>query len=209
MKYKRYFLISLLVALAVFALTSCGAKPTPDLSLISTEIAATVHADLTSTALMQPTATATLGITPTPLQLSPTATATQNIPAPATEAVTAPLAPTSTGDNAKFIADINIPDGTVVNSGEVFDKTWKFENTGTTTWTQAYTLRFLEGNLFGDDNNATYVYIPGNVAPGKTVEISVPFRAPAVAGSFNSLWKLYTPEGFAFGEFVTINIVVK
>ncbi|HNR02233.1 MAG TPA: NBR1-Ig-like domain-containing protein [Anaerolineaceae bacterium] len=208
MNYKEFTMRLLLIVMAALTIASCGADPTPDLSLISTEIASTIYTEMTSTAMAMPTATATPENTPTP-QPSPTATATQSLAAPTTAAVTAPLLPTTTGDNSKYIADMNIPDGTVVNTGDVFDKTWKFENTGTTTWTTAYTLRYVEGNLFGDDNNATYVFVPVAVAPGKSVEISVPFRAPEVAGSFNSLWKLYNADGIPFGEYVTINIIVK
>ncbi len=196
-----------IITLAVFMLSACAAQPTQDVSQLSTQIAAVIYTELTSTAMAMPTATPTLGVTPTPLALLPSPTATSAIPTP-TVAIAPPNPPNVSDDNAKFIGDINFPDGTVVEKGDVFEKTWKFENTGTTTWTEAYTLRFLEGNLFGDDS-ITFVYLPGNVAPGKTVEISVPFRAPQVAGSFNSLWKLYTPDGLPFGEYATINIVVK
>lgn len=207
MKKKHWIIHTLVIVTSLLLLSACAAKPTPDVAQLSTQIAATIQADLTSTAMAIPTATPTLGVTPTPLQLAPTATI--QVSPTSTTPVVLPQAPQTTiNDNSKFLSDVNFPDGTIVNEGDVFTKTWKFENTGTTTWTQAYTLRFLEGNLYGEDNT-TFVYVPSNVAPGKTVEVSVPIKAPAVAGSFNSLWKLFTPEGFPFGEYVTINIVVK
>jgi len=53
------------------------------------------------------------------------------------------------GDDANFIADISIPDGTTLQAGEQFTKTWRFQNTGKTTWTTEYAIQYLEGNLLG------------------------------------------------------------
>jgi len=101
-----------MIIITIFAvsLSACGAKAEVDANQKMTEIAATVQAQLTQTALHIPTAT----LTPEP----PTATFTIT-PAPPTSTIEG-MAPTETpiifstqptlanGDDAKFIADISI-----------------------------------------------------------------------------------------------------
>ena len=204
--------LSVVIIFGVILLTACGAKPTPDVTLLSTEIAATIFSELTATALAVPTATPTLGVTATPLQLMPTTTPTVNLTAAnlATPTIFSiqPIAPGSSADNSKWVADVNFPDGTVVGTGDSFVKTWRFQNTGTTTWTREFRIIYLEGNLLGK-NDETMFNLTAEVAPGKFAQISVPFTAPDEKGKYNSLWKLFNPEGQQFGEYATINIVVK
>ncbi len=204
--------LSVAIIFTVFLLTACGAKPTPDVTLLSTEIAATIFSELTSTALAVPTAIPTLGVTATPLQLLPTTTPTVNLTAAnlatPTLFVVQPNVPGSSADNSKWVADVNFPDGTVVGTGDSFVKTWRFQNTGTTTWTRDFRIIYLEGNLLGK-NDETMFNLTAEVLPGKFAQISVPFTAPGEKGKYNSLWKLFNPEGQQFGEYATINIVVK
>lgn len=199
----------LVIISLMLMLSACGPKPTPDVSGLTTQIAATIYTELTSTALAIPTATPTLGITPTPLQLLPTATTTSlaNLPTPTTFVIP-PQSQTSTADNSKWVADVNIPDGSVLGTGDAFTKTWRFQNTGTTTWNRDYRIIYLEGNLLGKNGETTF-YLTAEVAPGKLAEISVPFTAPTEKGKYNSMWKLFNPDGQQFGEYATINITVK
>jgi len=200
---------SLVVISFLLLLSACGPKPTPDVTALSTQIAATIYTELTGTAQAIPTATPTLGVTPTPLQLLPTATATllASLPTPTTFAIL-PQPQTSSADNSKWITDVNFPDGTVVGTGDAFTKTWRFKNTGTTTWNRDYRIIYLEGNLLGKNGETTF-YLTAEVAPGKLAEISVPFTAPTEKGKYNSTWKLFNPDGQQFGEYATINITVK
>lgn len=200
---------ALVIITSLTLLVACAEKPTPDVTALSTQIAATIYAETTSTALAMPTATPTLGVTATPLQLPPTATATPMVSlATPTTFVIQPLPQASSADNSKWIADVNFPDGTVVGSGESFTKTWRFQNTGSTTWNKDYRIIYLEGNLLGKNNETTF-YFADTVAPGKFAEISVPFTAPTEKGKYYSLWKMFNPAGQQFGEYATINIIVK
>jgi hypothetical protein len=131
----------------------------------------------------EPTATATLAITPT--QVTPTIAVSNPTAAPATG-----------GNQAEFVADVNIPDGTVFAPGQSFTKTWRISNTGQTTWTTGYTLVFIDGELLGAE---AVVPLPEEVEPGDEVEVSVDMVAPEQAGSFISYWKMKTPDGTIFG----------
>ncbi len=129
---------------------------------------------------------------PTPtLYVLPSAT-----PIPATST---PL-PTATAvrycDWVSFIQDVTIPDGTVMAPGEVFTKTWRLQNRGTCTWTSDYFLVYTSGDPMG---GTTAVRLPGSVAPGQYVDVSVTLTAPNSLGRQAGYWMLRNPSGALFG----------
>jgi hypothetical protein len=205
MLFKKISVSLLLGVLSLSILTACGrSTPTVDPSTKITEIASTVQAELTSIALLTPSATATPQptATSTPAPATPTLAATKS-------STTATFQPIQTGtvpDNAKFIADVTIPDYTLTAPSTSFVKTWKIQNTGTTTWTKDYKLIYLEGMLGA--NSTTSVSLPKAVAPGETIEISVTFKSPVNNGVYSSYWKMYTASGYIFGEVVSVFITV-
>jgi hypothetical protein len=136
-------------------------------------------------------------------QNAPSSTPTLFVSVPATStpvpATRTPL-PTSTAvtycDWVTFLKDVNIPDGTVMGPGEVFTKTWRLQNRGTCTWTSDYYLVFTGGTQMGD---TLAVRLPGTVAPGQTVDVSVPLTAPNSQGRQVGYWMLRNPNGVLFG----------
>ncbi|HRI57933.1 MAG TPA: NBR1-Ig-like domain-containing protein, partial [Anaerolineae bacterium] len=54
-----------------------------------------------------------------------------------------------TVDDAAFVADVTIPDGTEVVAGTTFVKIWRLRNSGTSTWGPGYTLEHVDGPAFG------------------------------------------------------------
>ncbi len=135
---------------------------------------------------------------PTPTLSLPTATA---IPATNTAipATNTPL-PTATAvtycDWVLFVKDVSIPDGTQMGPGAVFTKTWRLQNRGTCTWTSDYMLVFTGGDKMGE---TTAVRLPGRVAPGQTVDVSVTLTAPNSYGRQTGYWMLRNPSGQLFG----------
>jgi len=125
---------------------------------------------------------------PTKTPIPPTAT-----PVPATN-TPVPTAVTYC-DWAAFIKDVTIPDGTEFAPGEVFTKTWRLKNIGTCTWTPNYAIVFSSGAQMSGTN----VSMPGYVAPGQTVDVSVTFTAPSAAGHYVSYWMLRNASGTLFG----------
>jgi hypothetical protein len=117
-------------------------------------------------------------------------------PAPAT--VTS--APTATNvsycDWAAFVKDVTIPDGQKFSAGDTFTKVWRLKNRGTCTWTSDYMLVFVSGDQMG---GTTAVRLPGIVAPGQTVDVSVTLTAPAKRGHYVGNWMLHNPSGVLFG----------
>ncbi|MFH2103821.1 MAG: NBR1-Ig-like domain-containing protein [Chloroflexota bacterium] len=107
-----------------------------------------------------------------------------------------PPPPPSACDRVTFIADITVPDGSVFAAGTPFTKTWRLRNTGTCTWTTAYSLVFVSG----DAMSATPVKpLPASVAPGQYINLSVPMVAPTSAGHYRGYWMLKNAYGTPFG----------
>lgn len=132
-------------------------------------------------------------------QNAPTSIPVTATPIPATSTPIKPTntaVPTSYCDWAAFVKDVTIPDGTQLTAGEVFTKTWRLQNRGTCTWTPDYMLVYTSGDQMG---STTAFRLPGNVAPGQSVDVSVTLTAPAVNGYQRSYWMLRNPSGALFG----------
>ena len=56
--------------------------------------------------------------------------------------------------------------------------------------------------VFYGNNRADFSFIPGNVAPGQTVDVSVTLTAPVSAGYHISYWMLRNDSGALFGDVV-------
>jgi hypothetical protein len=127
-------------------------------------------------------------VPPTATSLPPTA-----IPQPATST---PAASSGCVNAAEYVADVTIPDGSVLESDAPFAKTWRVKNTGTCSWDSRYALAFVDGTLFSAyDAFALSV----SAAPGQTVDVSIPMRAPIYPGAYLSAWKFRAPDGSLFG----------
>jgi hypothetical protein len=153
---------------------------------------ATLQAMVTQTivALTQTAPTQT-PIPPTPIIIQVTST-----PAP-TFTPTSTATPVSYCDWAYFIKDVTVPDGSFVDPGETFIKTWRLKNRGTCTWTPDYMLVFSSGTQMG---GTTALRLPGYVAPGQTVDISVTLTAPTTPDHYTGFWMLRNPSGTLFGS---------
>lgn len=159
-------------------------------------------ADVDSAATLQVIVAQTLAAT---TQIAPSPTPTLSLPGytavPATNtSVPATRTPLPTAvtycDWVMFLKDVTIPDGTQMGPGEVFTKTWRLQNRGTCTWTSDYMLVYTSGDTMG---GTTAVRLPGRVAPGQTVDVSVTLTAPNSTGHYVGYWMLRNPSGTLFG----------
>lgn len=162
----------------------------PQKTAVSAETAPTA-VPATATAV-PPTATATQ-LPPTATTVPPTATL---LPPTATRVPPTPTATAIPCNLAQFMGDVTIPDGTVLSPNAIFTKTWRLKNTGACTWTTAYDVVFASGSAL---TSTTAVSLPGNVAPGQVVDVSVKMTAPSSEGHYRGYWKLRDPSGVLFG----------
>ncbi len=102
---------------------------------------------------------------------------------------------------ATFIADVSIPDNTVLSPNEDFTKIWRIRNDGTCTWGtagfQINKLMFTGGDQMGAPNT---VDLPtGTINPGVTVDVPVTMRTPANPGTYRGEWMLGDGESASLG----------
>ena len=191
---RKYDFLSILILFALF-LTSCGGAEAES-DTIATAVAMTVSAQETQKAQ----ATSTTVPTEAASTSAPEATSTgqaQTIPTFAPP--TAPGTAGSSGDYCQVVANLvgeTIPDGTIMQPGQAFQKTWRLKNNGTCTWNTAYKIVYWSGDLMG---GASEYPLPRVVAPGEEVEIPLSLVAPESNGNYSGYWKLQSEWGTPFG----------
>lgn len=84
-------------------------------------------------------------------------------------------------------------DGTTVNPGSTFTASWTFRNNSTTVGVPlkeainyTTTPRFAEANLWP---------VGFTLAPRRTYTVSIPMRAPEIAGNYTETWRLFMQSG--------------
>jgi transcriptional regulator with XRE-family HTH domain len=110
------------------------------------------------------------------------------------------------GDASVFVADVTIPDGTLVMPGAMFTKIWSVQNIGSVAWEgrrlacadEAVQRHTLAGEPLPAGQRlrplAPVIEVP-TTPPGAVVQLAVEFQAPRVPGSYVSYWKSQHPDG--------------
>ncbi len=187
-RFKLFLFPTVMLAtiLACGPFTSSEPQPAATLNALYTSAAETLGAMSTqaaNTVTSQPDATATLSISTVTSTVFTTFT---NVP---------PIQVTKC-DAASFVSDVTYPDGAIVGRGSSFTKIWRLKNVGTCTWNTSYSLVYLNGESFGAP---VAVALPGNVAPGQTIDLPINLTAPSADGRFRGNWKLRNASGVLFG----------
>ena len=181
---KSIRIISILF-IVVFILSACNlpsnAPATEEPNAIFTAAALTVQAQLNQAT---PFSTPTI---PPPQPTNTVASLPTLAPLPTN---TPAISPTAACDSALFVKDVTIPDGSQVEPGATFKKTWRLRNIGTCSWS-GYALVFDSGESMGGVPDAI-----GTVGPGQEVDVSVSFTVPAtLSGTVRSYWRLRNTSG--------------
>ncbi|MBT3338287.1 MAG: hypothetical protein HN855_09450 [Anaerolineae bacterium] len=182
---KKILVILFVLSLVVSA---CGNLSEADAEMIATSAAQTVEARFTQMAESTSTPEPTPEEEPVTEETPSTATATPTAP-PISE-----IAPE--GCLVASFAGETIPDGTVVETGQYFTKSWTIVNSGTCTWHKGYKLIYWDGNLLG--GAAEYEFFD-EISPGETMTFPIQLLAPSEAGVYESFWKFKSPSGYIFG----------
>jgi len=107
-------------------------------------------------------------------------------------------------DEAMFVRDETIPDGTLVDRGSSLVKSWVIRNSGTRAWGPGYSLVFFDGEAMGCPES---VPLPP-AKPGEEVIVSVPLVAPEAAGRHRGAWKPSDASGKVFEFALWVDLVV-
>lgn len=169
----------------------------------------------TETAVVIPTEapSATVPASSTP---EPTATLIPTETPTATPEPTATATPTATPtpepvDWAKFVKDVDVPDGTYFAPKTSFEKTWRIRNIGKTAWNKEYDLVFVGGTAMTEK---TVIPLPAKVYINESIDLTVKLVSPKTPGEYEGKWMLRTDDGILFGvgpgadQPLTVNIQV-
>lgn len=197
------------------------------------EIAADVNP---STAVSESTAPAAAAAEPAEVSTA-TAVSTRSwnvirTPGPGSTPEPDPETPEAVQDGTpamELVADVTVPDGSVVQPGELLLKIWRVENTGDTTWQTEwppYQLAFHAGDQLSGPSTAQALFYPPGVdlslapdvqawsdpfmtlEPGEQADLPLLLRAPDSAGHYRGYWMLLTGEGEELGG-VYLDIIVE
>ncbi|MFL7794312.1 MAG: NBR1-Ig-like domain-containing protein [Anaerolineae bacterium] len=105
---------------------------------------------------------------------------------------------------SQYIADVTIPDGTVMSPEQAFVKTWRVKNSGTCDWEVGFQLIFVSGAQM---NGPSSVSLPA-VAAGSQTDISVNLTAPSAYGTHKGTWRIRSIDEGVFGTNLTVLIEV-
>ncbi len=188
MRKTPYVLVATLCTASLVAACNLPLQSKDGPAAVQTAAALTVQAQIASVVPATFTAVPFPTIPPANTQ-APVNTVAPNTPV---------LTPTSSCDNADFVKDVTIPDGTAIGPGETFTKTWRLRNAGTCSWTPGYAVVFISGN---DMDGPSVQALTGNVNPGQTVDLSVELTAPDGEGNYTGHWGLRNAAGVVFGTF--------
>jgi hypothetical protein len=155
------------------------ANAPPELAVVDTAVPATA---------VSPTAAPTR----TPLPPTPTITPT---PFPTTTAA-APANASDCRNDAAFVADVTLPDNSIVEAEESLLKTWRLRNSGDCIWLPGYSVAYAQGEALAWTPNGPLPI----VEPGAEVEVSLTLTAPQAPGVYRTWWRLQDQNQELFGE---------
>lgn len=144
-----------------------------------------------------PTLTPSPLVTPAPRATTPVASPTPT-PSPPT-----PTPTLACELRVAYVADLTIPDGTVVKPGETVTKSWRVRNSGTCAWPDGVLLQPVV-------NNKPEIGPGLAVAPldaGAEGDLSLEVQAPAAAGEVTYVWALCYGETCAPAQLTMVAVV--
>lgn len=118
---------------------------------------------------------------------------------------------TASGCNDAVFVGETLPDGSVIDAGKKFTKSWELKNTGTCKWDEGYTFAF-QPDLSSSAIEGYDIVINSSdefTDPNHSQSFVIKLTAPSTAGEYKGFWKMKTDGGNYFGPLVYLDIVVK
>jgi hypothetical protein len=91
---------------------------------------------------------------------------------------------------ASYVADVTVPDDSVILAGTTFQKVWRVRNDGNCAWGPGQAVSALAYSGGVPLGAVDRVALPAAVAPGGTVDLAVNMAAPSDPGIYTTEWKL-------------------
>lgn len=116
-------------------------------------------------------------------------------------------------NDGAFLGEGGVTDGTEIEAGKAFDKSFMLQNTGECAWDEGYSFAFIpefstpgfEGYSIVLKKEKPEEY----TKPGQGQTYVLKLTAPKTAGTYKAYWKMKDDSGNLFGPLVWLEIVVK
>ncbi len=107
--------------------------------------------------------------------------------------------------NSGFVADVTVPDDTVLRANDTFVKIWRLKNNSGCDWSPGYNLVHVGGPRM--ESLPAVEILP--TRRNENVDVSMAFVAPKNGGTYTSIWQLRGPNNQVFGTkfYVTIKVI--
>lgn len=126
---------------------------------------------------------------------------------PSPGGATAPVSEDCTFDS-EFVADVTIPDGSVLDGDQTVEKIWRLRNNGSCTW-ESESPYFVDAEGGERPMVQSIRLEPRVVAPGEETDVKITFVTPAEAGDYKFRWQLEEPYGLrGFGAYMFVDFSV-
>lgn len=116
----------------------------------------------------------------------------------------APTSQESCVDDAAFISDLSLPDGSTAEPGGELSKQWSVQNTGTCDWGPDYRLVPIPPNPLAD--SSPVALYPAKAGTQAIWQVTI--RVPDSEGEVIGRWQAQNPAGVAFGQEVYVVLEV-
>lgn len=116
-------------------------------------------------------------------------------------------------NDGAYLGEGGIADGTEIEAGKSFNKSFMLQNIGECTWDEGYSFAFVPE--FSTPGFVGYnIVLPKNkpedyTKPGYGQTFVLKLTAPKTAGTYKGYWKMKDDSGNFFGPLVWLEIVVK
>lgn len=132
----------------------------------------------------------------------PTETALPATPTPTSSPTIAPTIPATrppeTGGLAIAFIGETVPDGTNLQPGQAFQKTWTLKNGGKRAWVEGFSLARVSSNPAGEDlGSPDVIPLAQEVRREENVQISIDLVAPEQDGRYTVYFQLQDETGAA------------
>ncbi|KAF9607024.1 hypothetical protein IFM89_030766 [Coptis chinensis] len=110
--------------------------------------------------------------------------------------------------DSRFIADVNIADGTLMGPKTPFIKIWRIRNNGAVAWPRGTQLVWIGGHQLTDIKSFEVELPLEGCCMDTDLDVAVEFTAPERPGQYVSYWRLALPSGQKFGQCIWVLIQV-
>jgi transcriptional regulator with XRE-family HTH domain len=101
------------------------------------------------------------------------------------------------GDDSDFVADVTIPDGTILPPLYIFEKIWRIKNSGSIPWIGRRLARIGAAAGHGVLHSPAFIPIDDTM-PGDTIDIAITVRSHPLPGTSGANWKMIDKNGWPY-----------